>query len=300
MRKLLILLLLFACFKSYGQDLTAVHDAREKQIEDNYKLALKNLFNSIAEPNPIHVGQAYSACDGWPGAGYKCVKHKMQCCDKGCGNEYSYEMKFLTGNYNQEIAANDADYESKRAQAEKKAEAEQNEKDRQEKAKAEKDERDAKIKATKKTHDAAVARQAGQTDADAQSLINKAQTATDPTTQAMYLQQAKIKLTYEQTHGNNTQAVQQLKAQIAELDKQQSAQNQQKLQNSLNSGYGTPVDETQNLMDLMNKNSDLEGQKSANKEDVKRSMNDFFNKVKFKDDSIRKKDSVKIKPKKKP
>lgn len=299
MKMTLVILCLSIGLKCYGQDFVAEHDSREKQIEENHKLAIKNLFNSLAEPNPIHVGQAYSACEGFPGAGYKCVKHKMQCCDKGCGNEYEYESKLLAGNYNQEIAANDADYERKRAQAEKKAEAEQKEKDRQEKAKEEKDQRDAKNQAAKKTRDAAMTKQGEQNDAAAQSLINKAQAATDPTMQSMYLQQAKIKLTYEQSHGNNTQTILQLKQQIADLEKQQAAQNQQNLQNSLNNVSGTPVDETQNLMDLINKNSDLESQKSANKEDVKKSMNDFFNNVKFKGDSLRKKDSVKIKAPKK-
>lgn len=130
-----------------------------------------------------------------------------------------------------------------------------------------------------------------QMQAGAQADIIKAQDSNNNAiSQAMYLSNAKSKLAYEQAHGNNSATVQQLRQQIAELEKQQAEQNQKALQNAISGTGSTPAttDAVQNLMNIIDKNGDLESEKSNNKQEVKKSMSDFFKNVKFKTDSIKK------------
>jgi hypothetical protein len=120
-------------------------------------------------------------------------------------------------------------------------------------------------------------------------VANAQNTNNNAIQQALYLNQAKTKLIYEQAHGNNSATVLQLKQQIADLEKTQADQNKRDLQNSINSLNGTTTaDPTQTLMNLIDKNGDMEIEKSNNKQDMKQSMNDFFKNVKFKKDTVKK------------
>jgi len=132
------------------------------------------------------------------------------------------------------------------------------------------------------------------------NYINTAQAAPDGITQANDLNQADLILLYEQTHGNNSQQVRELRAQIAQLKKQYADQNNAALQQSLSNLSGTGndnVDMSKALNDLMDKNTQAEREKENNKTELKNSMSGFFNSFSLKktlpDTSKAKADTIK-------
>ncbi len=153
MKTTFFFLLILITFKSYGQDIYSDYQKKLQVLEADKSREEKAVFDKWAVEYTLKKGQAWSACDGWPGIGYVCRLHRHQCCYNGCGAKCMAEQKNISAAYASRIAQCDADYERAKESATKKAnedraKEEQLEHDKEAKEKQEND-KIAKDKASK-------------------------------------------------------------------------------------------------------------------------------------------------------